>query len=74
VYDHSFRSEKFGTRLCYIDDVVVCLLESQSDVLCRNIGRQMHDNGFNRFIRRFVKCKEVEIFLMEAFLWRCSMS
>jgi hypothetical protein len=36
-----------------------------NDVLWRIIARQMPDNGFNRFFRLFVKCKEVEIFLSE---------
>jgi hypothetical protein len=38
------------------------ILEGHSDVLCRNIARQISDNGLNRFILLCVKCKEVQFF------------
>jgi hypothetical protein len=62
VYGPSFWSGTFGNHLFYTGDVVVYLLKNYSDVLCRCIARQMHDNSFNRFILFCVKYKEVEIF------------
>jgi hypothetical protein len=63
VWDFSFWSGTFSSRLFYADGVVAYLLEGHSDVLCRNIARQMPGNGFDKVSRIFVKCKEVEIFL-----------
>jgi hypothetical protein len=61
VCEPSFWIGTFGSHLFYTD-VVVYLLEEHTDILCRNIARQMPDNGFSRFIRLSVKCEEVEIF------------
>jgi hypothetical protein len=75
VCDSSSWSGTFGSHLLYFDGDVVTLLEGHSDVLCRNIPRQISDNGINRFIRLCVKCKEVEISLSEEFFAsRCSPS
>jgi hypothetical protein len=67
--DPSFWSETDGSYLLYTDDFVVYLLEGHSEVLCRSISREMPDNGFTRFIRLCVKCRDVEILLSEEFLY-----
>jgi hypothetical protein len=51
----------FVSHLFYADDVVVYLPEGHRCVFCRIIARQMPDSSSNRFIHRYVKCKEVEI-------------
>jgi hypothetical protein len=67
--DLFFWSGSFGSHLFYTDDVVVYFLKGHNDVLCRSINVQMPDNVFNLFVRLCVKCKEVEIFLGEEFLY-----
>jgi hypothetical protein len=61
VPDPSVCRGTLGSRMFYTDDVIGCLVKGHSDVLCRNIDKQMTDNGFNGFIRLCVKC-EMETF------------
>lgn len=57
------------SHLFYTDDVVVYLQEDNSDVVCRSTAVQTPGNGFNKFIRLYVKCKGMEIFRSEKFLY-----